>query len=151
MEQLVVFTLDDLKYALPLNLVIRVIHAVEIKKLPKAPEIIAGIINVRGEIIPVVDVRKRFEINSREIEPDDQLVIANTGKRQVALWVDTVSGVQNIQTEQRTDISESMPYARFVKGIAKVEDDLILIYDLEQFLNLEEESILEQALSTNSK
>ena len=146
MDEIVVFTLDELKYALPLSTVVRVIHAVEIRNLPKAPAIVAGIINVNGQIIPVINVRKRFGLTTREIELDDQLIIADTGKRQVALWVDTVSGVQNIQAQQHVNTTETLPYAQFIKGVVKVEDDLILIYDLEQFLNLEEESQLEKAL-----
>jgi len=145
---MVVFTLDDLTYALPLNQVIRVIHAVEFRKLPKAPEIVAGIINVKGEIIAVIDVRKRFGIKSREIDPDDQLIIADTGKRKVALWVDKVEGVENLNASQRVDTSEALSYAKYINGVVKVADNLILIYDLEQFLNLEEESQLEIALTT---
>lgn len=148
MDQIVVFTLDELKYALPLASVIRVIHAVEIRNLPKAPAIVAGIINVNGQIIPVINVRQRFGLTSREIELDDQLVMVDTGKRQVALWVDTVGGVQSIQPQQYVSTTETLPYAQFISGVVKVEDDLILIYDLEQFLNLEEESQLEKALLT---
>ena len=147
MGQLVVFTLDEQSYALPLNMIIRIIHSVEIRKLPKAPEIVAGIINVNGEIIAVIDVRKRFGMKSREIEADDQLIIADTGKRKVALWVDSVNGVENIDSHQRVNTSEDLSYAKYINGVVKVDEHLILIYDLEQFLNLEEESRLEMALS----
>jgi len=145
-EQIVVFTIDDQLYALPLNTVLRVIHIVEIMKLPKAPEIIKGIINVAGQIIPVVDVRKRFGVVTREIDPNDQLVIADTGKRKLALWVDTVNGVNSMTQQQNFETKEIMSFAQFIKGVAKIENDMILIYDLEQFLNLTEEMELEQAL-----
>jgi purine-binding chemotaxis protein CheW len=59
-DQIVVFTLDEQLYGLPLQAVVKVIHAIEIRHLPKAPEIIAGIINIKGQIIPVVDIRKRL-------------------------------------------------------------------------------------------
>jgi purine-binding chemotaxis protein CheW len=145
-EQIVVFTIDDQLYALPLNTVLRVIHIVEIMKLPKAPEIIKGIINVAGQIIPVVDVRKRFGVVTREIDPNDQLVIADTGKRKLALWVDTVNGVNGMTQQQNFETKEIISFAQFIKGVAKIENDMILIYDLEQFLNLTEEMELEQAL-----
>ena len=147
MDQIIVFALDELVCAVPIHAVQRVIHAVEIKRLPKAPEIIAGVINVNGRIIPVVDIRKRFGFTSREIDLDDQFVIANTGKRVVALWVDSVSGVREIKPPQLTDTRETLPFAKYIMGIGKVEDELILIYDLEQFLNLEEEKELGQAMS----
>ena len=150
-DQIVVFTLDDKFYALPLNNVIRVIHIVEITPLPKAPEIISGIINVKGKIIPVVDLRKRFGVVSREIDPDDQLVIADTGKRNIALWVDQVTGLNDLLTRQWIETKETMPFAQYIKGVAKIENDLILIYDLEKFLNLSEELELEQALLNKNK
>ena len=146
MEQLVVFTLGEQGYALPLNTVVRVVHAVEITLLPKAPPVISGIINVKGQIIPVVDIRKRFGLTPRELIPDDQLIIADTGKRQVALLVDEVRGIENITSRQLADTKETIPFAEYIKGIVKIENELILIYDLEQFLNLHEEMELERAL-----
>jgi purine-binding chemotaxis protein CheW len=149
-NQIVVFTIDELFYALPLYSVVRVVHIVEITTLPKAPDIISGIINVAGRIIPVIDVRKRFGLASREINADDQLVITDTGKRQIALLVDKVSGIKDIEPWQYVNTKETLPYAEYIRGVAKIEDDLILIYDLEQFLNLNEEMELEKALSNKT-
>jgi purine-binding chemotaxis protein CheW len=150
-DQIVVFTLDEQLYALPLLTVARVIHAVEIRHLPKAPEIIAGIINVNGKIIPVADIRKRFGLAEREIELDDRMIIADTGKRKVALFVDAVTGIKDLATRQFVNSKEALPFAEYIKGVAKVDDELILIYDLEQFLSLDEEKELEQALKTSNK
>jgi purine-binding chemotaxis protein CheW len=150
-DQIVVFTLDEQFYALPLPAVIRVIHAVEVTRLPKAPEIITGIINIKGQIIPVVDIRKRLELATHEIDPDNRLVIADTGKREVAILVDTVTGIRNLTSAQQVEAKETLPFAKYIKGVAKAEDGLILIYDLEQFLSLDEEKELEQALKTKNK
>lgn len=150
-DQIVVFTLDDLLYALPLNAVDRIIHALEVMHLPKAPEIISGIINVQGQIIPVADIRKRFGLAEREIEPDDRMIIADTGKRKVALFVDNVNGIKDLEARQFVNSKESLPFADYIKGVAKVDDELILIYDLEQFLNLDEEKKLDQALKIKNK
>ena len=146
MDQIVTFSLDHRLYALPLKSVVRVIHALYISSLPKAPAIICGIINVKGQIIPVVDVRKRFGFASREIECDDQLIIANTGKRTIALIVDEVNEILAVDAKQFLSTTNSMPYAGYIGGIAKIQDEMVLIYDLEQFLNLDEEKILEMAL-----
>jgi purine-binding chemotaxis protein CheW len=150
-DQIVVFTLDNLIYALPVNSVLRVIHAIEIRPLPKAPDIIAGIINVKGQIIPVIDIRKRFGFPSRELDTEDQLIIADTGKRQVALLIDKVTEIQHISPQQYIDAKETIPFAGYINGVAKIMDELILIYDLEHFLNLDEEDELEQALLSKSK
>jgi purine-binding chemotaxis protein CheW len=150
-DKIVVFTLDEQFYALPLSTVVRVIHAVEIRHLPKSPEIISGIINIQGQIIPVADIRKRFGLAERETEPDDRMIIADTGKRKVALSVNTVTGVKDLATRQFVNSKEALPFAEYIKGVAKVDDELILIYDLEQFLSLDEEKELELALKTKNK
>ena len=150
-DQLVVFILDELSYALLLPTVVRVIHAVEVRRIPKAPEIISGIINVQGQIIPVVDIRKRFGLAVRETDPDDRMIIADTGKRKVAMFVDTVTGIKSLATRQFVNSKEALPFAEHLRGVAKIDDELILIYDLEQFLSLDEEKELEQALKTKNK
>jgi purine-binding chemotaxis protein CheW len=150
-EQIVVFSLDELLYALPLPAVVKVIHAIEIRHLPEAPEIITGIINVKGRIIPVADIRKRFGLSVREIDPDDRLIIADTGKRQVAILVDTVTGIRDLAPGQQEQAKETLPFAEHLKGVAKIDDELILIYDLDRFLSLDEEKELEQALKTKNK
>ncbi len=147
-DQIVVFTLNDQYYGLPLNIVHRVIHAVEIRFLPKAPEIISGIINVKGQIIPVINVRKRFGLEEREIALDDRLIIADTGKRQVALVADSVPGLRRLLPGQQIQPGESLPFAEYLKGVAKTVDGLILIYDLDNFLSLDEENELGRAIKS---
>ena len=149
-DQILVFTLDELAYALPLLTVVRVIHAIEIRHLPEAPEIITGIINVKGQIIPVADIRKRFGLVAHEIDPNDRLIIADTGKRQVAILVDTVTGIRDLAPRQLTVARETLPFAEHIRGVAKVDDGLVLIYDLDRFLSLDEEKELEQALKTKN-
>ena len=150
-DQIVVFTLDEQLYALPLYTVLRVIHAMEIRHLPEAPEIISGIINVQGRIIPVVDIRKRFVLRAKEIDPDDRMIIADTGKRQVALLADTVTGIRDLAPGQLAIAGEALPFAGHLRGVAKIDDGLVLIYDLEQFLSLDEEQVLEQALKRKNR
>jgi purine-binding chemotaxis protein CheW len=145
-NKILVFTLDESACALLLSNVVRVIHAIEIRKLPKAPGIVKGIINVNVEIIPVFDIRKRFGHQSKEVEADDRIIIANTGKRKVAFFADTVSGVEELESTQYESITESLSFADYVKGVAKVKNEMILIHDLEQFLNIDEEKGLEEAL-----
>ena len=118
-DQIVVFTLDELLYALPLPTVVKVIHAVEIRHLPKAPEIISGIINVKGQIIPVADIRKRFGLAAREIDPDDRMIIADTGKRQVAILVDTVTGIRDLAPRQQAAGQRNVTICRTSEGSSK--------------------------------
>lgn len=147
-SQILIFTLDDLAFALPLTIVKKVIHAIEIRHLPNSPDIISGIINLRGKIIPVADIRKRLGLNPHEISPDDNLIIAETGRREVAVLVDTVTGISDLSPYQITDTSEILPFTDHIKGVAKTDNGIVLIYDLNGFLSIDEERELELSIKT---
>jgi purine-binding chemotaxis protein CheW len=99
-KQIVVFALEEPRYALPLLTVERIIRAVEITPLPKAPEIVLGVINVQGQILPVIDIRKCFRLPTREIQLEDQFIIARTPKRLVVLTVDSVVDVRELKSRE---------------------------------------------------
>jgi len=150
-QVIVLFNLDKIHCALHLSAVERVVHAVEITSLSKAPGIVTGIVNFHGKIIPVINIRKRFNLPMREIEPDDRLIIARTSKWLVGLVVDTVSGVHELEHYQVAGTEGALPFTEYLSGIAKVDDDLVLINDLEKFLSAEEQQIMEEALRTLEK
>ncbi len=144
---IVLFTLDGSFYALDLSTVERIIRAVEITPLPKAPEIVLGVINMQGRILTVLDIRKRFRLPPHEISVDDRFIIALASKRQVALVVDSVTGIRELTENQIVNAGKTLPFAKYLKGVAKLEDGLVLIHDLGQFLSLGEEKKLNAALS----
>ncbi|MBI4530070.1 MAG: chemotaxis protein CheW, partial [Candidatus Latescibacteria bacterium] len=80
-HQLVVFTLDEQRYALHLSAVERVVCSVEVTPLPKAPEVVLGVINVQGQVLPVVNIRKRFQLPERGITLTDHFIVAQTARR----------------------------------------------------------------------
>ena len=147
MIQLVGFSLDDRRYALTLSVVERIVRAVDIVPLPKAPPIVLGIINVGGTIIPVFNIRQRFHLPDREIEPWDQVILGKLGLRTVALVVDEVSSVVERPESEVTAAQEILPGLEGVQGVVRLEDGMILIYDLNKFLSLEEETALDEALA----
>jgi purine-binding chemotaxis protein CheW len=148
-QKIVLFSLDEPGYALNLSAVERIIRAVEITPLPKAPDIVLGVINFQGEIIPVIDIRKRFHLQSHEINLENQFIIARTSKRFVVLVVDSVVGVYELNDNQVVDAEEAFPYAGYLSGVAKIETNIVLINDLEKFLSLDEEQKLDKALNEN--
>ena len=143
---LVIFTLDESRFALQLAAVERVVRVVEITPLPKAPHIVLGIIDVQGGIIPVIDVRKRFRFPKRETQLNDQLIIARTVKRTVALLADDVTGVMACPVERIVEAEKVVSGMAFVAGIVKIDEGMILIHDLDTFLSLDEENSLDDAL-----
>lgn len=146
--RLVRFSLDQQRYALYLSAVERVVPAAEVTPLPKAPEIVLGVLNAGGRIIPVVNIRRRFRLPEREIDLRDQLIIAHSGKRPVALVVDSVTGIAEVADEQVTAADRILPGLEQVEGVARLEDGLMLIHDLGKFLSLDEEQELGAALKT---
>lgn len=149
LNSLLVFTLNGQRYALRLSAVDRVIRIAAITLLPKAPNIVLGVINVQGRVIPVINMRQRFCLPVRELSLTDQLVIAHTTRRPVALVADTVLKVIEDCAQNQFETEQILPQVEYVEGVVKLADGLILIHDLNKFLSLEEEGSLDQALNAS--
>lgn len=145
-DQFVFFQINAQLFALPLCNVQRIARSVEITPLPQAPDIVIGVINVRGKIIPVVDFRKRLNLPLKEISLQDHLIIGKTDRRSVALLVDDVTEISRINDDQITQRESILSEMPLVKGAVKVKGEIILIHDLEKFLSLDEEKNLKAAL-----
>lgn len=144
----VVFMLDDQRIALPLSAVDKAVRMVAITPLAKVPDIVYGIVNVQGRVVPVFDIRRRFRLPEREIALADQLIVAHTAHRTVALAVDRVLGVIECPAQDLVAAERVLPDLEYVAGIAKLKDELTLIHCLDTFLSLEEETALNAALAT---
>ena len=141
-----IFSLEQQQYALHLSAVESVVRAVEITRLPKAPEIVMGLVNVRGSIFPVVNTRRRFSLPEREIEPSDRYILARTSRRIVVLAVDAVEGVIEPSEQEVIQAETIASGLHQIEGVIKLESGILLIYDLEKFFSLEEEATLDRAL-----
>jgi purine-binding chemotaxis protein CheW len=150
-QKIVLFSLEEPRYALYLSEVVKIERAVEITPLPKAPQVVSGVINFHGEIIPVIDIRKLFRLPQRDIHLEDQFIIARTSQRLVGLVVDSVNGVYDLEHHQTIDARESFPFTEYLSGIATIEYSIILITDLEKFLSLDEERVLDATLTESEK
>lgn len=148
-DQLIVFFLDGQRYALSLATVEKVVRAVEVTRLPNAPDIVLGIINVQGRVIPLVNIRRRFRLPEREMALTDQIVIAHTARRPVALVVDAVTGVLEYPEREAVAARGILPDIEYVEGVVKLKDGLILIHNLDRFLSLDEETSLDRALEVD--
>ncbi|MBE3038763.1 MAG: purine-binding chemotaxis protein CheW [Chloroflexi bacterium] len=149
-KQILVFALGERCYGLFLSAVERVIRAVETTPLPKAPEFILGVINMQGQVIPVVDIRPCFGMARREVESDDQFILAHTRRRLVALVADSVAGIHELTGSELVTAKEILPGAAYIHGLVKVDKDLILLCDLDQFLSFDDEKKLAAALKENA-
>ncbi|HEV8430053.1 MAG TPA: chemotaxis protein CheW [Pyrinomonadaceae bacterium] len=145
-EQLTVFRLDEQRYAVPLTSVERVVRAAELTLLPNAPGIVLGIIDVSGSVLPVINLRRRFDLPEREIRADDHFLIARLERRTVVLPIDEAEGVIDVAAAEIVNAGQIAKGIRQFSGVAKLADGLVLIHDLESFLSLDEERILDEAM-----
>ncbi|RUL79086.1 purine-binding chemotaxis protein CheW [Dyella choica] len=148
-ENYVVFLLDEKRYALYLTAVERVVHAVYVTPLAKAPDCVLGIVSLQGLVVPVFNMRRRFRVPEREIGVADQIIFARTERRVVALWVDTVTGVIECDARDLTHSGNILPNLDYVRGVIQLDDGLVLVHDLNAFLSLDEEQSLDGALEAS--
>jgi len=151
MTEYAVLCFDELRVALPLACVERVVRAVYLTPLPDAPEIILGVVNVQGRVIPTVDMRRRFRLPEREIALSDQIVVAHTGRRAVALVADAVSGIFEYAESDIVGADTILPGLEYIDGVVKRGDGLILIHNLDRFLSLEEAQSLDRAMAMSEE
>ena len=145
--QLLVFSIDGSHYAVRLLIVERVIPMVEVSPLPNAPAITLGVINYHGNIVAVVDIRRRLNGSSREYGLADKLVVATTARRMLFFPVDEVLGVREVALDSVAAPNSILPGIGHVEGMVSLPDSVLFIHDLEMFLSLDEEQQLSEALA----
>jgi purine-binding chemotaxis protein CheW len=146
----VLFSLDAGRYALPLESVERVVHAAEVTPLPLAPEAVLGALDVAGAILPVYDLRRRFQIPARSLRIIDQFIVARAGHRRVVIVVDEALGVHDGADVPAVESTRLLPALASLhattRGVISLADGLVLILDLERFLSPEESTTLDAAI-----
>lgn len=145
--EILVFTLDAQHYGLVAHDVVQVFRLVAITRLPGAPLVIEGAIDVRGDIIPVLDLRRRFGLPERPPGLSDLLIIASAGPRRVAIRADAHAGVQQIDATALSRSDDPLSQSRFVAGLARLRDGMVVIQDLVRFLSEAESESLARALA----
>ena len=150
-SQLLIFTLDAQRYALRLTAVAKVVRAAAVTPLPKAPEIVLGVLDLQGEVIPVIDLRRRFGLPARGLRTSDQFVVAQARALTVALAVDGVESVLEGDDELVIAPESIVDGTSFLEGVIRTADGLVLIHDLAQLLFPEEETLLKEALARSEQ
>lgn len=136
--QLVTFGLGNEEYAVDILKVQEINRLREITKVPNTPNYVDGVINLRGKVIPVINLRKKFALSEREDSALARIMIMETRGYTVGIVVDYVSEVLRISS----DIVEPAPMMTsagleddFIRGIAKMEDRLVILVDMDSLIN----------------
>src|SRR5579884_1363240 len=141
-----VFTLDGRRYGVAAADVEEVVRAVLPTPLPGAPEVVEGVINLRGRVVPVFDLRRRFRLPPRPVEPGDHLIVGRAAGRRVVLRVDRAEGLVRLEASDLEAARGVVPGAEYISWVARLPDDLVLVHDLGTFLTRAEEEALRGAL-----
>jgi purine-binding chemotaxis protein CheW len=139
-NQLVVFTLDEQQYALNLSCVERIVRAVEITPLPDAPDVVLGVINVEGRVIPVINTRKRLGLPERELDLQDLFIIASDNGRTFAIVADEVRPVLEIPAQEVVSPERVLPGTGYVQSVAKVADGMLVVLTVESTLSFSDQN-----------
>lgn len=140
-KQLVVFTLATEEFGIEINQVKEIIKPREITRLPHTPEFIRGVINLRGEIIPVLDLRKRFNVAAGEIDRDSRIIVVEIAGTMAGLLVDSVTEVLRIDSAQIEEAPRSIAglKAEFLQGVGKIDERLLILLEVNKILSSQEE------------
>jgi len=138
--QLVTFRLANEEYGLPITKVREINRVVPVTKLPQTPSFVEGIINLRGRIIPVIDLRKRFEMPVTAHDEDTRIIIVDISGQIVGVIVDAVTEVVRLNTENIESPPATVAVdSQYIKGVGKIDDRLIILLDIDKVLTDKEE------------
>jgi purine-binding chemotaxis protein CheW len=140
------FELAGHRFGLLVADVHEVLRAVTVSPLPRAPSAVLGVINVRGLLVPVYDVRGRFGLPPRALQLADSLIVVHDGARPAAIVAEWVRGLASVPSERIDACRLQTGDAQYVKGVARLDDGNLIIYDLRAFLTHAEQTELDLAL-----
>jgi purine-binding chemotaxis protein CheW len=151
-KQLVLFGLDSEIYGVDISDVHEIIRMQPVTKVPKAPFYVEGIINLRGKVIPVVDIRKRFGLSGVEQTKDSRIVVVDIGGTTIGMIVDEVTEVIRIPSDSIEPPSEIVAAgdSDYLLGIARVDERMVILLDLDRLLPKSEMNHLEGVLPADN-
>jgi purine-binding chemotaxis protein CheW len=139
-KKVVVFQLKNEEYGVNVHQVRSIERITDITRVPKTPSFIKGVINLRGVILPIIDLRKRFNIEEKDYTEDSRIIIVSANGIEVGLVVDSANDVMDLQegtVEPAPDVVGGVK-AEYLDGVAKLEKRLLILLNLEKVLNPDE-------------
>lgn len=147
-RQLVVFRIGVEEFGVEINQVKEIVRLVPITPIPRAPDFIEGVVNLRGQILAVIDLAKRLELKPSPRSERTRIIVAELGENTIGMIVDEVSEVLRI-AEKSIDptpemITTELQY-EYIKGVGKIDDRLLILIDLAKVLSTDETEITQKA------
>ena len=138
--QLVTFSIGSEELGVDILKVIEIIRTMEITKVPKAPAFVEGVINLRGLVIPIIDLRRRFGLAEKAGDSDTRIIVIEINGMSVGFVVDSVSEVLRIPANT---VEPAPPVVAgvdsdYISGVGKLEDRLLILLDLDKLLSADD-------------
>ena len=140
MGSFLTFFVDEEQYGIDISKIKEIIAPITITQVPKTPDFVKGVINLRGSIIPVVDIRLKFEMQAREMTEETAIIIYEVDKASIGFVVDKV---EDVLTLDESHISEAPRFGEsidtsFIENVAEVNNEVIMLLSLEKIFEPEE-------------
>ena len=145
--QLVVFKIGDEEFGVDIAQVREIVRLLEITYMPKAPSFIEGVVNLRGQIVAIIDLAKRLGIPSRPRGDTTRIIVIEIGENTVGMIVDSVSEVLRLSSENIEEVPgiiETEVPEHYIRGVGKLKDRLLVLLDLNRVLTSEEVARVER-------
>ncbi|OLN24801.1 Positive regulator of CheA protein activity (CheW) [Desulfovibrio sp. DV] len=142
--QLVTFSIGEEEFGVDILSVQEIIRMMDITKVPRAPDFVEGVINLRGKVIPIIDLRRRFGLATRDHDKHTRIIVIEINNMIVGFVVDSVSEVLRIpaSTVEPPPPVVSGLESEYISGVGKLEDRLLILLDLNKLLSGEERDML---------
>jgi purine-binding chemotaxis protein CheW len=145
--QIVGFRLADEEYGVEIVRAQEIIMPGQITWMPEVPDFICGLINLRGHVVPIVDLRKRLGLEARPNDEQTRIIVVNVEKRIIGMVVDAVTEVLRISGDQVEAPPSSIAGIdhEYIRGLVKLPDKLLILLNIENILSRDDQRLLSQA------
>lgn len=143
-KTIVSFYLDEQEYGIDIGFIQEIIQMVEITKVPESPPSVKGIINLRGKVVPIVNLRLLLNMQEKTIGLNTPIIVVSNGSLTLGFIIDSVEDVINIPDNLIDAPSDFYPVASFLEGVCKIDSRLLLLFDVNKLFSIEDKQLLEQ-------
>ncbi len=149
LRELVTFNIGEEEFGVDILKVQEIIRMVEITKVPKAPEFVEGVINLRGKVIPVINFRRRFGMETKEESKETRIIVVEIEKKILGFIVDSVSEVLRLPVSsiESAPAIVSKVDSSYIYGVGKLEDRLLILINIDRLLSEKELLIADKAVA----
>jgi purine-binding chemotaxis protein CheW len=140
LDQYIIFNLGEEEYAVPISIVEEIVKISNLIKVPKSKSYFAGIMDIRGKVVRMIDLSKKLNIRTQEDIPQDRAIVIKIGGKSIGVIVDKVSHVVHFPQSQIDPPPPSVKgiSSRYILGVGKKDNRFIFLIDIEKILSVEE-------------